>query len=303
MNTKIHVSDRSPLCAGSFGESFDRFLRSLAGHNCSPATLKAYCIDVGQFLIWLSECTAATRPAQVTRAQLIDYLAYLTDARISGTTRRRKRAALRSYFAFLVDEGLLTSSPAETVPAPRLEKRHPVWLKPEEYNRMLAQASDTRDFAILQLFLQTGIRLAELCALEVSDVELSTVAPTLHVRVGKGLKDRDIPLERKAIDALKRWLKTRPPVTSEALFLNRYGQPFSMRGIEKLIAKYRQRAAIAKRVGPHALRHTYGTNKARQGVTALQLQELMGHDNIANTQRYMRLAMQDVRSVQGATSL
>jgi site-specific recombinase XerD len=291
-----------PKTADKFGDTFAAFLRSLAAANCSPGTVKAYRVDIGQFLIWLNEATIATRPNQVTRTHIMDYLASLGDAGVTGTSRRRKRTAIRRYFAFLLDEGIITSSPADRIPTPKREQRVRSWLIPEEYTRLLAAVSDPRDYAILQVFLQTGIRLAELCGLTLADVSLTS--RTMRVK-GKGLADRDVPLDRKATEALKTWLsiRQRQLTGAEELFINKYGQPLSERGVQKLVAKYRRLAGIAKPFGPHALRHTYGTNKAKMGVTAFQLQQLLGHRNIANTQIYVHLSHQDTRRVQEATSL
>src|ERR687893_1786954 len=148
-------------------------------------------------------------------------------------------------------------------------------------------AGHPRDYCILQVFLQTGVRVAELCGLRVDDVDL--VAKVLRVRAGKGGVFRDIALEKKGLRALKGWLAVRPRVLSDRLFVNRYGDPLSERGVRKLIAKYRVSAGITKKAMPHYLRHTFASYKARRGVTPYMLMEMLGHRSLATTQIYTHL--------------
>src|SRR6266508_3475544 len=167
---------------------------------------------------------------------------------------------------------------------------------------MLALAgANARDFAILQVFLQTGVRVGELCALSVADVDLD--ACTLIVRAGKGMRAREIELERRGTQALRAWLRVRPPGPSDALFTTRDGWPLGARGVRDLVARYRCGAGITRHATPHSLRHTFATHKAEQGVSPFQLQRWLGHANLNTTQLYVHLSWRTARRVMEATSL
>ncbi len=279
------------------------FLRSLAGRNLSAQTHRAYATDLRQFLAWLGETNGvAQRPDQVTRLDVTEYLAYLAHRQLTGVTRARKLAALREYFRFLEGVGALDRSPVRGVDTPKREQRGRSFLTTEEYTRVLAAAgSNARDFCILTLFLQTGIRISELCALTLGDIDLK--AGTLLVREGKGQVEREIALERKATAALKAWQKVRPASGGASLFTNYRDEPLSEWGVRKLLAKHLKAAGVAKKITPHSLRHTFASHKARQGVSAFMLKDLLGHKNIATTQIYVHLGKQDAKKVMEATSL
>ncbi len=284
-------------------EAGEAFLRALAGRNLSPQTLRAYRGDVRQFVAWLRETNGvAETPADVTRLDATEYLAHLAGRGLSGVTRARKLAALRELFRYLEGIGVVSRSPLAGVETPKREQRGRSYLSPEEYNRLLAAAGGhPRDFCILTLFLQTGVRIGELCALRTDDVDLP--GRVLHVREGKGQVARDIPLEKKATQALKTYLATRPVLAPDALFLSRSGEPLREWGVRDLLAKYCQLAGIARKVVPHSLRHTFASHKARQGVSAFMLRDILGHRKLDTTQIYVHLAKQDTKKVMEATSL
>src|SRR6266566_8176086 len=152
------------------------FLQELEGGNKSTLTLTAYKTDLMQFFQWLSENDATvTIPAQVTRGHVNEYLAYLSSLGRSGVTRARKLAALKSFFTYLKDEHLVNLSPADTIHMPNKERKKKVVLRTDEYSRMLSEAGgNTRDFSILQVFLQTGIRVSELVAITLVDLDLNS---------------------------------------------------------------------------------------------------------------------------------
>lgn len=278
------------------------FLRALEGSNHSPLTVRAYGTDVGQFVAWLRETNATIEtPTDVARLDVTEYLAHLAGRKLSGVTRARKLAALREWFRHLVQTGAVAESPVAGVGTPKREQRGRNYLSPEEYNRLLAAAGGNgRDFCILTLFLQTGVRISELCALRLGDIDLG--ARTLQVRAGKGMKARTIALEKKGIAALKGWLKLRGKEEG-ILFLNRYGDPLSEWGVRDLLAKYCAQAGITKRITPHSLRHTCASHKARSGMTAFQLREMLGHQKMDSTLIYVHQANQDAQKVMEATSL
>jgi site-specific recombinase XerD len=284
-----------------YAATLDGFIRSLVAKNRTPATLTSYRSDVGGFLSWLCDNTCCAQPQEVTRTDVTEYLAERGGAGVSGLSRARNLAAIKEYFRYLVVVGTLVSSPAEAITPPKREKRGRNYLSQEAYTKLLSLASGTpRDYAILQVFLQTGVRVSELAALTVDDVDLDR--GILRV-TGKGMADRDIPLSKKASAALRLWLVARPASEYRTLFLNRFQQPLGVRGIQKLVERYRQGAGIEKRITPHSLRHTFGTQKARMGATAFQLRDFMGHANLATTQLYVHLSLEDGKKVMEATSL
>jgi site-specific recombinase XerD len=282
--------------------ALEGFLRALDGRNRSGATIEAYRADIGQFLNWLGQTNVvALSPADIDRLDVAEFLSHLAQRKLSGVSRARKLAAIREYFRHLVDVGQLERSPAEGLETPRKEKNTRPYLQTDEYNRMLSLAgAKPRDFAILQVFLQTGVRVSELCSLRLEDVDLEH--GRLHV-VGKGQVERTIDLERKGIQAIKNWLAVRPTSLSEALFLNYQSAPIGTRGVQKLIFRYRTEAGITKRAGCHALRHTFATRKAERGVSPFQLKEWLGHANLNTSQIYVHMGKQNARKVMEDTSL
>ena len=284
-------------------ESLNAFLRSLEGKNRSEATVKAYRTDLLQFFVWLQDNNiAATAPERIERADITEYLAHLSHWRVSGVSRARKLAAIREYFRYLEAHDIIVKSPAAGVDTPRREKNIRAYLAPDEYNRILSLAgSNPRDFAIFQVFLQTGVRVSELAALRVDDIDFAS--RVLRVRVGKGMAGREIELEPKVIKAIKNYLTSRPNISDGRLFLNYAHEPISERGLRKLVVRYRVAAGITKSVSCHSLRHTFATEKAKRGVSPYQLQSWLGHASLNTTQVYVHLAKQNGHKVMEQTSL
>jgi integrase/recombinase XerC len=278
------------------------FLRGLEGLNRSPLTIRAYRTDLGQFLAWLHATNVVARtPAGVVKADVSEYLTHLARRGITGLSRARTLSAVRRYFAFLVDEGAIARSPAAGVETPTKEKNTRTWLRPEEYRAMLAHAGGSpRDYAILQVFLQTGVRVSELCDLRLRDVDLANRVLTVR---GKGRVERVIELERRGVQAIRSWLAIRPHAVDDRLFLNYRGEPLGERGVRKLVVKYRRAAGIARHATPHSFRHTFGTLKAQQGVSPYRLKEWLGHAKLDTTQIYVHLARTNAGKEMEATSL
>ena len=286
-----------------FETTLSGFLTTLTAKNRSAATLRAYHTDINQFLRFVEDTdSTVASPADIDRTHLADYLADLGHQGVSGVSRARKMAALREYFRYLIETDVLTKSPATGIATPKKERTVRGYLRPEEYTKLLSLAGGhPRDYALLQVFLQTGLRVSELCALTLDDLDFA--GATLHVRVGKGQTARDIPLEKKAIQALKSYLAVRPHASHQEIFLNYTDEPISERGVRKLVTKYVAAAGITKRVSCHGLRHTFATQKAEKGVSAYQLQAWLGHQNLATTQIYVHLGQQNAKKAMEATSL
>ncbi len=255
-----------------------------------------------QFFTWLAENDiTVTAPQHISRSHIIDYLAHLADHGRSGVTRARKLAAIREYCTFLVDENRLPASPAATIAMPKKERKSRVFLRVDEYMRLLnAAAGHSRDYAILQLFLQTGIRVVELTRLLLTDVDLDGQTMLMN---GKGNKQRTMYLEKKAIQAIRAHLADRPRSLDQHLFLNYQGTGFSVRGVMDSVQKYRNLAGITKQCSCHSLRHTCATHKAAKGFTPRQIQDLLGHEKVETSFISVHLATTDARKLMEQTSL
>jgi len=278
------------------------FLNALAGKNRSAATIRAYQTDIQQFLSFLHANNVSMKtPEDVEKVDVLEYLSHCAKRELTGIARARKMSAIREYFRFLEGVGLITKSPTVGIETPKREKNGRQVLRPDEYTKMLSLAgANPRDYAILQVFLQTGIRVSELANLTIEDIDF--VKPAITVR-GKGSVEREIALEKKGVHALKSYLVVRPQSLSSRVFLNYMGEPISERGIRKLVVKYRKEAGITKKASCHTLRHTFATYKAEKGVSAYQLQQWLGHANLNTTQIYVHLGKQNAKKIMQDTSL
>ncbi len=279
-----------------------QYLNNLQARNTSEHTITAYRTDVTQFFTWLAENdSTVTTPQHISRSHIIDYLSYLADQGRSGVTRARKLAAIREYCKFLVDENRLPASPAATIAMPKKKRKSRVFLRVDEYMRLLnAAAGHSRDYAILQLFLQTGIRVEELTKLLLTDVDLDGKTMLIH---GKGNKRRTMYLEKKATQALRAHLADRPGSLDQHLFLNYQGTGLSVRGVMDIVKKYCNLAGIAKKFSCRSLRYTCAKHKAAKGFTPRQIQDLLGHEKVETSFISVHLATTDARKLMEQTSL
>ena len=188
-----------------------KFLDALAGKNRSSATVRAYQTDIAQFISFLhANNVSILTPADVQKVDVVEYLSALAKRELTGITRARKMSALREYFRFLEGVGVITKSPTTGIETPKREKNGRQFLRSDEYTKMLSLAgANPRDYAILQVFLQTGIRVSELASLRITDIDF--IKPSITVR-GKGSVEREIALEKKGVHALKSYLAVRLPL-------------------------------------------------------------------------------------------
>jgi integrase/recombinase XerC len=278
------------------------FLNGLHGKNRSEGTVRAYQTDIRQFLSYLHENNVSIQsPTDVEKVDVVEYLSSLAKRELTGIARARKMSAIREYFRFLEGIGVITKSPATGIETPKRERNGRQVLRSDEYTKMLSLAgANPRDYAILQVFLQTGIRVSELANLMRDDIDW--VKPSVTVR-GKGNVQREIFLEKKGVHALKSYLAVRGESFSKRVFLNYQGEPISERGIRKLVVKYRKEAGITRKASCHTLRHTFATHKAEMGVSPYQLQQWLGHANLNTTQIYIHLGKQNARKEIQRTAL
>jgi integrase/recombinase XerC len=239
-------------------QSLQLFLRALQGQNYSPKTLRAYGDDLQQFLAWVEKNRVDWDiPTRFSRGDIEGFMQYLAAQRMTGVTRVRKLAAIRKLFAYLQEHSIIAANPAHTIKGARREEKEPHILYKEQYKALLYEASENvRDYAIIQTFLQTGIRLSELANLRVDDVDLEH--RLLTVRQGKGKKDRPIPLVDDAVKALRNYMRYRNTqliVDDEILFLAKNGTSLNVSTVKYTVAKYVKRAGIRKKVSVHTLRN------------------------------------------------
>ncbi len=283
----------------SLVSSLDQFTRKL---DKSPLTIQAYRTDILQFVTWLNENDLTVTGAhQVTRSHINEYLRYLANKGRTGTTRARKLVSLHLFFTYLVHEGVIPSSPTAKVKRPRRERKSKHVLRPDEFQRMAGAARGSpRDYALLQLLIQTSIRVSEVIAIRLSELDLEHNTLTIH---GKGSRERMIPLEKKALHALQSYLVVRPKTTDQHLFLNYQGKGLSIGGVRKMVEKYAKRASIPKKISCHGLYYTCATNRAVLGMIAFYLRTPLGHGRMRKSKKFMPIGTEELRKLMEFTSL
>jgi len=288
----------------------DGFARWLGSR--SAATAKAYRTDVAAFATW-AERAERPGPDAVDRMVLRRYLAYLGTRRYARASIARKAAALRSYFGWCAGTGRLAEDPARRLSAPTGGGRLPQVLSEPDVDRLLAErppaggAGETpvatavalRDQAVLELLYAAGLRVAELCGLDLTGVDVDGRTVTV---VGKGDKERRVPVHRQCAAALDRWLcDGRPRLASTAtpagaVFLNRRGNRLGPRDVRRILD-----ARSPSPTHPHALRHTFATHLLDGGADLRVVQELLGHASLRTTQVYTHVSKDRLRGVYGST--
>ncbi len=269
------------------------FAEHLQAQGRSALTILGYGSDLGHFLIWYQQTNGRLLEGTFTPTDVREYKAWLqTNQRAAPATINRRLNALRAYGAWLVDSGLAEFNPAGAAREVRQQRLAPRWLDKAAQSRLvrelergrLAARTDTarreasRSSAIGILLINTGLRVAELCALQVGDLTISERGDgRLVVRSGKGDKNRELPLNLNARKALIDWLAWRP-VGTDIVF------DLSPRSIQRLLESIGRRAGVE--VTPHTLRHTFAHNLVSAGVSLVVVAALMGHSNLETTRRY-----------------
>ena len=282
-------------------ERFTDFLTLEKGS--SPRTREAYVRDVARFVAF-ALVRQVVSPGDVTSRALRDFVYHLKDLGLSPASIRRNVSAVRSYFRFLLGDGVVTQDPSERLDTPQRWRTLPEVLTVAEIRKLLdAPSMDDplyfRDRAMLELAYGAGLRVSEWISVGVKDAMLDAGL----VRVfGKGSKERLVPIGRSAIAALAIYLRELRPKLEHgggkgALFLNARGEPLSRMGAWKILRKYVQRAGITKRVYPHTLRHSFATHLLEGGADLRAVQEMLGHADISTTQIYTHVDREYLRQV------
>jgi integrase/recombinase XerD len=289
----------------------EQFLEHLTlERGFSANTIAAYRNDIYQVISFLNggdgNKGGITRWSEVSYPMLQDYVASLSARRYAPATRARKIAALKSFFGFLIAAGLVARDPSKALGSPRVGKSLPHFLSQEEMERLLGKVADRpgsdgrRDQAMLELLYASGLRVSELVSLNLGDVVCDGENP--HVRcLGKGGKERVVPIHDAAARALCTYVeKVRPMLCKNnrkerALFLNRRGERLTRQGMWLILKGYAREAGIKGPITPHTLRHSFATHLLHNGASLRELQELLGHANIATTEIYTHLTDEHVR--------
>ena len=273
------------------------FLLHLENKNFSANTVKSYRADLQEFTDYLSKRKQNTLEA-FTSPVIRSFLASLPQDYARNTVLR-KIAALRSLAAFLLRQGKLARNPFKLLPAPKREKLLPKFLTLPETDRLINTAGNThfaaRDKALFELMYSSGLRRSEVTGLKIRDVDFFSGV----VRVlGKGNKERLVPVTDEALYAIKYYLSTRPnPQPQDALFLNAHGKPLTGDGLAFIFKNTAIAAHLARKVTPHSLRHSFATHLLNNGCDLRSLQEMLGHKTLAATQVYTHVSLDKLKSV------
>jgi len=276
-----------------------RFVKELKRNNASPHTIRSYESDLRQFLDYFSPPGAEPpSPSEFDVLKIREWLASLYDQKLSVVSIRRKLAALRVFFRFLVREGLAPMNTPRLLRTPRAPKKLPEVMTAEQANALLDGVAagklerpyPARDLAILELLYGSGLRVSELVGLNLDDIDRTE--RWLRVR-GKGRKERQVPFGGKAADALERYLDERAS-RENALFLNHRGERLTDRGVRGIIKLYATLIAGDSSLHPHSFRHAFATHLLGDGADLRSIQELLGHARLSTTQKYTQVSLTDL---------
>lgn len=279
-------------------QEFKNYL--LVEKNASINTLNGYLSDIAQFQDFLNRSGHAPSSNQIKgidRLAVRSFMSSLYEKKYSATTMRRKLSTLSSFFRFLCREGYVKNNVANSVPAPRMQNKLPAYFSVDDMFRLLQLPQGegflpVRDRALLELFYSCGLRISELVGLTLENTHLDSHMVKV---MGKGGKERLLPLGRHCADALKTYLnarmkKVRKQDTNQ-LFLNHRGSGITVRGVRKIVDKYIKQGNFAGGVSPHSIRHSFATHLLEGGADLRSIQELLGHSSLSTTQKYTHLTL------------
>ena len=283
------------------------FLDHLAlERGLSDNTRKAYRRDLHHFTDWLAK-SGHTRPANVGRGDILDYLFALRENGMATATLARRLSAIKGLFRHLAAEGILANDVTDVLESPRLWKTLPPVLSERDTAALIAQPDaardlDVRDTAMMEVLYGCGLRVSELCSLRLDDLHLAEG----YLRVtGKGNKERVVPVGRRASDAIGEYLRRlRPRLAGGAhpaqLFLNHRGRGMTRAAAFNIVRHRKQSAGITAKVSPHTLRHSFASHLLNHGAPLRVIQEMLGHADIATTQIYTHVDAARLKSVHQA---
>ena len=288
--------------------SFEDFLSS--ERNYSKHTLKAYIADIKEFGLVLKDMGLISADnGEIDFAHMDETPIRTFISRLYGKNKRvsisRKLASIRTFFEFLIRNGTIKSNPAKLVPTPKGEKRLPTFLTVDEVVKLVETPGsdnvyESRDRAILELLYSCGLRVSELVGINLNNLDLISMSVKV---LGKGNKERMVPLGSKASTAIKTYLRQRLDLKPEDdyLFVNSRGGRLSTRSIDRIIKKYAAISGIPKNISPHVLRHTFATHLLGGGADLRAIQEMLGHKSLSTTQRYTHISIEKIMEIYDKT--
>jgi len=289
----------------AFDHEIEEFIAYLGGtRNLSDNTVRAYQIDLQNYQAWLRR--EGIVGYEVSHRNLRRYLADLTWARYSTRTINRHLSAIRGLYKWLVSQGRTTSDAAAAIASPKMSKTLPKTMSDADVSRLVGTcdqqtAEGLRDAAFIELLYATGARISEVSRLDLGDIDLLQAQVRLF---GKGSKERMVPVYRRAVDVVSRYLSESRPLLAAcrkrgevppAVFLSVRGNRMSADALRTCFERHAAAAGIDASVTPHAMRHTYATELLSGGADLRSVQELLGHESLATTQIYTHLSVERLK--------
>jgi len=264
-------------------DAHNEFKNYLKSNQKSASTVVAYGKDIDQLVTFLEELKK-NHVHEVTKEDLEAFLAKMSNIGYTPKSISRKINSTRTFYRFLKVNEYITDDPSLLVSHPKYQLAAPRILTPTEYRALRdAARSDPRMFAVIELLLQTGIRIGELAALKLTDI----TKDSLHIAPFEKHEERTVPLNKRAKEALDRYMEIRPKVTEEHLFITKSGKPFLIRNIRTAVERY-FRLAEVKDAKVNDLRHTFVAHHIKHGVSLVMLSKVLGHKRISTTERYLQ---------------
>ncbi|MFY9805185.1 MAG: site-specific tyrosine recombinase XerD [Candidatus Acidiferrales bacterium] len=280
--------------------TFLNYLRVEKG--LSPNTIQAYRRDLAKFSAFAAKLKL--RADQIERTHVVEFLRMLYLQKLDSRTVARHLVTIRHFFRFAFTEGIIQEDPAINIQSPKFRQALPDFLSVEEVDRLLAQpdtntTAGLRDKAMIELLYSTGLRVSELCGLKTADLQMETGCLRC---IGKGNKERLVPVGRRALQSVQEYLKkSRPEIlgekTSPYLFASRTGRAMNRIMFWKLLGAYGRKAGLRRTLSPHMLRHSFATHLLDRGADLRSVQIMLGHADIATTQIYTHVVEERLKQV------
>lgn len=301
------MKQATPQTNPEISKAIRKFLDSLKGKNASEHTRRAYQKELTRFAEFLGP---EMHWKDVDHVFIRGFLSHLHESGLSKVSVARALAAVRSLYKWLAREGIVQQNPAKLVATPKLPRKLPRVPTLEEMNGLLDSempqqaAFPERDRAIFELLYGCGLRNSELTGIDLGDIDYANGVILIR---GKGKKQRYVPLEGQAEEALKAYMDARQKVLSETgkiarrLFINRRGGPLTSRSVARIVKQIAIARGLPPDVHPHTLRHAFGTHMLSEGADLRAIQELLGHERLSTTQKYTQLSIRQIMDVYDRT--
>ena len=270
-------------------EARKEFIEYLEDENRAEATVLAYGTDIRQLIEFVEDNDGKENPKELIYDDLTGYLDDLREQDYTKKSISRKINSIRTFFDFLQQKGYVSSDPSEKLTHPKIEPKPPNILSETEYRALRdACRNDERMYAIVELLLQTGIRIGELREIRLEDVHFTENGKgTLHIRPSHRKQARDIPLNQRAQQAIKDYLEVRPEANTDILFVTRPGNPYLIRNIRAAMKRYFKKAGMPDAT-VNDLRHTFVAHQLKNGTDVTYISKIVGHKRLTSTEKYLQ---------------